>query len=222
MFSRCVLHLRNPQLDCVWINLVIFGYIFTYHTFEKSELDYFFNWFGDIFTYFHLKSILDLIVLEIIWCCGRGQQKPQVVLPRQSTKKKSICSLFYFYLSFWCCVFAFVLPRQSTKQKSICSLFFIYICPFHVVYLHLCSPNNQQRRIQFVRSECICPVWSFYLCLLLFWRQTDWIIFWWRRRRWRWCERDSCLLGKLSCLVLSPCCEDITFLCPKYTLCFLF
>ena len=186
MFSRCVLHLRNPQLDCVWINLVIFGYIFTYHTSKTSKLDYFFNWFGDIFTYFHLKSILDLIVLEIIWCCGRGQQKPQVVL-----------------------------PRQSTKKKSICSLFFIYICPFDVVYLHLCSPNNQQRRIQFVRSECICPVWSFYLCLLLFWRQTDWIIFWWRRRRWRWCERDSCLLGKLSCLVLSRCCEDIRFLYPK-------
>ena len=26
---------------------------------------------------------------------------------------------------------------------------------------------------------------------------------------------DSCLLGKLSCLVLSPCCEDIRFLYPK-------
>ena len=180
MFSRCVLHLRNPQLDCVWINLVIFGYIFTYHTFEKSKLDYFFNWFGDIFTYFHLKSILDLIVLEIIWCCGRGQQKPQVVL-----------------------------PRQSTKKKSICSLFFIYICPFNVVYLHLCSPQtiNKEEFNLFVPNVFV--LFEVFICVSCSFGARQIGLYsdeeggggggggvWW----------DSCLLGKLSCLVLSPCC----------------
>ena len=82
-------------------------------------------------------------MLEIIWCCGRGQQKPQVVLPRQSTKKKSICSFFYLYLSFWSCVFVVVFPKQSTKKNSICSFrMYLFCLKFVFVSPALLAPDR--------------------------------------------------------------------------------
>ena len=203
MFSRCVLHLRNPQLDCVWINLVIFGYIFTYHTSKTSKLDYFFNWFGDIFTYFHLKSILDLIVLEIIWCCGRGQQKPQVVLPRQSTKKKSICSFFLLYLFLKLCICICAPQTINKEEKYLFPFFYLYLSFWRCVF----APQtiNKEEFNLFVPNVFV--LFEVFICVSCSFGARQIGLYsdeeggggggvWW----------DSCLLGKLSCLVLSPCC----------------
>ena len=100
-------------------------------------------------------------------------------------------------------------PQTINKEEKYLFPFFIYICPFNVVYLHLCSPQtiNKEEFNLFVPNVFV--LFEVFICVSCSFGARQIGLYsdeeggggggggvWW----------DSCLLGKLSCLVLSPCC----------------